>query len=199
MKKILRLLAMVAVLAVPATAAAQASNPQVKPNEWRLLPPHCMYVEGGPLRFKDPETTRRLWASDPAWTGMHHYCWAIVQEFRTFRSSVSPRQAEFILRAAITNLDYVIERSSPGFLYRADMFVRKARIQARLGRFIEATNTARQLIAESPELPEGYAALADVQIKAGRPDQARETLAKGDGIVKDRERFTVLKKQLALD
>lgn len=186
-------------LGLPSMVSAVATNPNVKPNEWRLLPQHCMYVEGGPLRFKDRETTRRLWASDPAWSGMHHYCWAIVQEFRTFNAQVSRSHSQSVLRAAIMNLDYVIARSKPGFIYRADMFVRKARIQARLGSFVEAANTARQLIAESPELPEGYFALADVQIKAGRKDQARETLAKGDEVIKDVERFAVLKKQLALD
>jgi tetratricopeptide (TPR) repeat protein len=190
---------MAAMLGLPSMVSAVATNPNVKPNEWRLLPQHCMYVEGGPLRFQDRETTRRLWASDPAWASMHHYCWAIVQEFRTFRSSVSPRQAEGVLRAAIMNLDYVIARSSPGFMYRADMFVRKARLQARLGNFIEAANTARQLIGESPELPEGYFALADVQVKAGRRDQARQTLSKGDDVVEDKTRFDLLKKQLALD
>ncbi|MBB5270039.1 tetratricopeptide repeat protein [Quisquiliibacterium transsilvanicum] len=189
---------MATMLGLPSMVSAVATNPNVKPNEWRLLPPHCMYVEGGPLRFKDPETTRRLWASDPAWTGMHHYCWAIVQEFRTFSAQVSRSHAEAVLRAAIQNLDYVIERSRPGFIYRADMFVRKARIQARLGQYLQAATTARQLIAESPELAEGYFALADVQIKAGRPDQARETLAKGDEAVKDAERFGTLKKQLDL-
>ena len=198
MTKIIRLLAMAVMLGLPSMASAVATNPNVKPNEWRLLPQHCMYVEGGPLRFKDRETTRRLWASDPAWAGMHHYCWAIVQEFRTFSAQVPRKHAEGVLRAAIMNLDYVIARSTPGFIYRADMFVRKARIQARLGGFIEAANTARQLIAESPELPEGYFALADVQIKAGHPDQARETLAKGDEVVKDTERFGTLKKQLDL-
>lgn len=197
MKRILPLLALVAALAVPATAAAQASNPGVRPHEWRLLPPVCLYVEGAPRRLS-PEAMQ-LHAGDSRWGHMHHYCWAIVQTFRTYSHKVSPSETRLNFAAAVHNLDYVIERSSPGFPFRPDMFVRKANLLARLGKFIEAADTARQLIAESPELPEGYFALADVQARAGRKDQARQTLARGDEMVEDKVRFALLKKQLALD
>ena len=196
MRKPLRLFVLLVASVLPALANAVATNPGVRPNEWRLLPRHCMYVEGAPGRTSDPATTRRMLDSDPTWVHMHHYCWAIVQEFRTFRSNMPRREAELTLDAAVMSLDYVIERSRPGFQFRPDMFVRKARLLARRGKFIEAADAARQLIAESPALPEGYIALADVQIKAGRPDQARETLERGEAAVKDKERFGVLKAQL---
>lgn len=179
-----------------AAVHAVPSNPNVKVNEWRLLPPACMYVEGAPGRRSD--TARKLHASDPTWVHMHHYCWAIVQTFRTYRHTISQKGVRDYLNAAVGNLDYTIERSQPGFVLRPDMFVRKTALLVRLGNFIEAANAARQLIAESPELPEGYVALADVQIKAGRPEQARETLAHGDEAVKDKTRFEAMKKQLAL-
>jgi len=183
-----------ALLLWSSVVAAQSSNPGVTPNEWRLLPEGCLYAEFGP-EFRSP-TARRLREADKTWVAMHHYCWAIVQEFRTFRSSMPPSDARLILAAAIHNLDYVIVRSKPGFIYRADMFVRKARMQARRGELIQAADTARLLIAESPTLPEGYIALADVQIRAGQLKQARETLARGDAEVDDKERFGALKSSL---
>ncbi len=185
---------LLATLAFSQHAHAFESDPRVTKNEWLLLPPACMYVEGAPAHGSD--MARRLRAHDQTWVHMHHYCWAIVQTFRTYRHRVDRELAREYVKAAIANLDYVIDRSQPGFGLRADMFVRKAALLARLGRHIEAADTARQLIAEAPELPEGYVALADAQLKAGRPEQARDTLAHGDETVKDKGRFEAMKKKL---
>jgi len=76
------------------------------------------------------------------------------------------------------------------------MFVRKATLQARLGNLVAAAETARQLIAENPEIPEGYIILAEMQFKAGKSDQARETLRLGDEKVTDKARFEALKQTL---
>lgn len=194
MRKLARALALIAMLGSMPPVHGVSSNPGVKPNEWRLLPQPCLYVEGAPGRGS--EVGRKLHASDPTWTHMHHYCWAIVQTFRTYRHTMTRKMANEYMDAAIANLDYTIARSQPGFALRPDMFVRKANLLARMGNFIVAADTARALIAESPELPEGYIALADVQLKAGRPDLANETLARGEAAVKDKERFTLLKTQL---
>lgn len=197
MTRLLKLFALAATLALCGTASAVPSNPDVKPYEWRLLPPACLYVEGAPRR-RSPEA-RQLYANDPSWVYMHHYCWAIVQTFRTYKNTVPPQLTQQYLNAAVTNLNFTIARTAPGFPFRPDMFVRKANLLARLGNFIEAGDAARQLIAESPTLAEGYFALADVQARAGRRDLARQTLAKGDEVVEDKARFELLKKQLALD
>lgn len=178
------------------SAHAMSSNPDVTKNEWRLLPPACMYVEFAP-EFGS-ETARRLRAADGTWRHMHHYCWAIVQTMRTYRPNVRREHARAYIRAAIENLDYTIERSRRGFALRPDMFVRKAALLSRLGNFREAADTAQQLIAESPELPEGYIALADVLVKAGRPEEARETLERGNRNVEDKARFETMKKQISL-
>lgn len=183
-------------MAFATVAHGMSSNPNVTKNEWRLLPPGCMYVEFAP-EFQS-ETARRLRAADSTWRSMHHYCWAIVQTMRTYHYTVDQQLARAYMRSAISNLDYSIHASKPGFVLRPDMFVRKAALQARLGRFFQAAETAQQLIAESPELPEGYIALADVQLKAGRPDQARETLERASEKVGDKTRFETMKKQLSL-
>lgn len=177
-------------------AHGMSSNPNVTKNEWRLLPPACMYVEFAP-EFRS-ETAQRLRAADRTWIHMHHYCWAIVQTMRTYHYKVDRQLARAYMRSAIQNLDYTIRLSKPGFALRPDMFVRKAALQARLGSFTAAADTAQELIAESPELPEGYVALADAQLKAGRSQEARETLRRANEQVEDKARFETMKKQLSL-
>lgn len=178
-------------------AWAVASNPRVTPNEWRLLPPVCQYVEGGPAH--QSETARRMRSADITWVHMHHYCWAIVQTMRTYQHTVDRRLAREYIRAAIGNLNYTIQRSRPGFILRPDMLVRKSALQIRLDNLVAAAETAAQLIAESPELPDGYIALANVQLKAGQRAQARETIERGEGKVTDKARFEALKQTLSLD
>lgn len=178
-------------------AQAVASDPKVTENEWRLLPPVCQYVEFGPA-FRS-ETARRMRAADSTWVYMHHYCWAIVQTMRTYKHTTDRSLVKHYIRAAIGNLNFTINRSRPGFPLRPDMFVRKAALQIRLDNLIGAAETARQLITESPELPEGYIALANVQLKAGQQAQARKTLELGDERVTDKERFEAMKRTLTFN
>lgn len=196
MKKTILIAMLAAIAWGPVSVQAFSSNPGVTKQEWNLLPPHCLYVEGAP-DWSSAQATR-LRAADGTWVHMHHYCWAIVQTFRTYRNTMTPKLRTDYMNAALANLDYVIDRSRPGFVLRPDMFVRKAGLLARLGNFVEAADAARQLISESPELPEGYIALADVQIRAGQPARARETLAQGEQAVADKARFEALKGTLNL-
>jgi len=194
MRILTQLLVLVAAFSFSGAANAQASNPGVTPNEWRLLPRGCLFVEGGPEWLS--ETGRKMRETDNTWGYMHHYCWAIVQEFRTYRSAFPRNEARLSYAAAIHNLDFVIERSKPGFVYRADMLYRKSRLLVKVGQLQQAADTARLLIAESPTLPEGYIALADVQNRAGQRDDARETLRKGEALADDKARFDSMRAQL---
>lgn len=184
-------LAVALVCAHPASFAVR-SNPGVTDAEWKLLPRACMYVEGAPGKTQDPVTTRRLYASDPTWVHMHHYCWAIVQEIRMHRVATSKKIRGELADAAIQNLDYAIDRSKPGFELRPDMLYRKTKLLLKRGKIVFAADTAKRLISESPDRPEGYVALAEVQTRAGDAAAARETLRKGRAQVEDKARFDAM-------
>lgn len=194
MKNMISILVLACSTLFSATALGMASDPKMTRNEWQLLPGFCMYVHGSPGHGS--ETQKRLFASDRSWIHMHHYCWAVVQTIRSYRHSIPRSLSNEYIRTAIGNLNYTIARSHPGFPPRRDMFVRKATLQARLGNLVAAAETARQLIAENPEIPEGYIILAEMQFKAGKSDQARETLRLGDEKVTDKARFEALKQTL---
>ena len=57
----------------------------------------------------------------------------------------------------------------------------------------DAIKLAAQLVAESPDFADGYAALAALLIRSGRRDEARRVLASGAEMVSDKERFERLK------
>lgn len=180
--------------AFSSAALALESNPRMTKNEWRLLPSFCMYTQGAPGWGTDAQ--RRLHATNSDWNHMHHYCWAIIQTMRSYQPGMDRGTSNEYLKVAIGNLNYTINNTRPGFLMRPDMFVRKAALHARLGNYHAASTAAHELITERPDLPEGYIALADIQIKSGQPDLARETLARAEKRVDDKARLEAMKKLL---
>ena len=54
------------------------------------------------------------------------------------------------------------------------------------------------LIAEGPTLPDGDVLLADIVGKAGRANDARSVLARGDEAVTDKERYAKMRGTLKL-
>lgn len=183
-----------AALLVTLPAEQAEARAKITKNEWRLLPSFCMYTQTAP--GWGTETQRRLHATNNDWIHVHHYCWAIVWTMRSYQPGMSQREARHYLWTAIDDLSYTINNTTPGFLLRPDMFVRKATLHARLGNYTPAAAAARDLIAERPELPEGYIALADVQIKAGHPEQARKTLVLAKEKVQDQARLEAMKNLL---
>ena len=57
----------------------------------------------------------------------------------------------------------------------------------------QAAQTAQMLISEGPTLPDGYVLLADILVKAGRTNDAKAVLAKGDELVTDKERYAKMR------
>lgn len=191
--------AAVATLAMLSVASA-APPKNVQPEERALLPNWCNAVQGWLDRPGAQEEYKRLVAGyGKGWTHMHHYCWALVDLARLDRQAVRGSGQRGNLSAAIGNIDYVLRNTDAGFPPRVDILTRKARALARYGSAQRAADTANQLIAEWPQHADGYVILADLQLKSGQRDQAKQTLAKGSETVTDKERFERLKGTLRLD
>lgn len=182
-------------------SAASAAPPRnVLAEERALLPNWCNAVQGWLDRPGAQEEYKRLVAGyGKGWTHMHHYCWALVDLARLDRQAVRGSGTRGSLSAAIGNIDYVLRNTEPGFPPRADILTRKARALARHGSAQRAADTASQLIAEWPQHADGYVILADLLLKSGQREQAKQVLATGSEAVTDKERFEKLKGTLRLD
>ena len=182
------ILFLVASLLIPCSAIAWPRG--TTPEEISVLPRWCGYTQGS----KVPGAYERYVAEyGNGWSHMHHYCYALVSINRINRMAVSKAAMPGTIRGAKADLTYVLERTAAPFPWRPEMFVALARLQLREGKADEAARTAQVLIAESPEVADGYTMLAEVLLRSGRKQEADKVLAKGEQMVSDQERFRRLR------
>lgn len=202
-------LLLAAVLAV-VTTPAKADWPNPTQQEWALLPQWCAWTQGAP-RFGAYSLTRTAPVGGTnmyeeyvrrygdGWTAMHHYCWALVDILRMGKLAGRNRAGhDHSAGRALGNIDYVLQNSAPGFAFRPEIFGSRTRLLIRMNDYGQAAQTAQILISEAPTLPDGYVLLADILAKAGRANDARSVLARGDEAVTDKERYAKMRGTLKL-
>ncbi len=180
-----------ALLLGPAPAVLASEPENVTAEERALWPPYCNHTNGKP--GYDAMFARY----GTGWAHMHHYCWAFIDSLRLNRSPSLKSHVKGHGRA-LGNLDYVLTRTTPQFVFRKDVLMLKIRLVERYESRADAIKLAAQLVAESPDFADGYAALAALLIRSGRRDEARRVLASGAEMVSDKERFERLKGTLDL-
>ena len=72
------------------------------------------------------------------WTHMHHYCFALNFAKRANAPSISKAEKTFELGRAVDNLDYVLEHTSPQFIWRGQTHRLMGLYFIRLGNHAEA-------------------------------------------------------------
>ena len=128
------------------------------------------------------------------WTAMHHYCWALVDIMRMGKLAGRNRAVhDHAAERALGNIDYVLQNSTTSFSFRPEILASRARLLIRMNDYGQAAQTAQMLISEGPTLPDGYVLLADILVKAGRTNDAKAVLAKGDELVTDKERYAKMR------
>ncbi|MBN2886978.1 MAG: hypothetical protein JXM75_09775 [Chromatiaceae bacterium] len=179
-----RLLGALALLAL--SAPLLAGNPHASLNELAPLPSWCLHTPAPVIRpnpatrAASPEMTdwlERVETSGCA-RSIHHYCWALIWTSRGQRArDASQRQAHW--REAVSDLDYVLDRSTPGCLLHAELLLQKAELLARLREPIAADLTYRLAIDADPDLDKAYAGLSRLLALEGREAEALAILEQG--------------------
>ena len=197
-------LLLAAVLAIVA-APARAESPGATQQEWALLPQWCAWTQQAPqygansLSRAKPSSGINMYEEyvrryGDGWTAMHHYCWALVDIMRLGKLAGRNQPVhDHAAERALGNLDYVLQNSAIGFAFRPDVLGSRARLLIRMNDYGKAAQTAQILISESPALPDGYVLLADILVKAGRTNDAKAVVAKGDELVTDKERYAKMR------
>jgi tetratricopeptide (TPR) repeat protein len=152
------------------------------PREIAMLPHYCIYTQ----TFRDNiaggnninEIRRWTEVMGETFHHMHHYCYGLMNATRAMLATeVNPRN--FYLRAAIGEMDYVIERTTPDFILMPEMLTKKGQALIRLGRSalgLEQIEKAAQL---KPDYWPAYVAMADHYKDTGDLKSAREVVERG--------------------
>jgi len=84
-----------------------------------------------------------------------------------------------MLNSAIREIDYVQTHASGRIPFYAEIYTQRGKLHLQLDQQAEAASYFSRAIAEDPAYGPAYAALANLFIKQGRPDQARKVVSEG--------------------
>jgi len=156
--------------------------------EWQAWPGYCkaMYVlnpVAQTTRFADRASSldkQQLVPWEQAGIrGVHHYCAGTIWLQRSWLEQ-DPHQKDYMLREALNETLFTFnrarDRSAPQF---ANITIQLARILYERGEFERAIETLQSVIEQQPRNDVLYSALAVMQNKSGRPEEAKETLLRG--------------------
>jgi len=155
--------------------------------EIRALPPYCQGhggINGGALiPGKTPEQTRRdhnHWASvmGPGYEHFHHYCWGLSRMNRYYRHLSDPDR-NIYLEKVIDDFTYTISKVPGTFRMLPEMLTARGKVFAMLNRSTEAIKDLQRAIKVNPKYEKSYATLADIFVKSGQSDVAREIINQG--------------------
>jgi hypothetical protein len=184
-----RALGLVGALASGSSALAQIPGypdriDAFDPREIALLPQYCKYTQQYRERLPgaNDKTIIDAWYArlGPTFHHLHHYCYGLMKTNRANLLSQDRIQRRFYLNDAISEFDYVIERSTDDFVLLPEILSKKAENLIALGKGPVAVLDLERAIQLKDDYWPAYAQLSDYYSKdAGDPRKAREVLEAG--------------------
>jgi tetratricopeptide (TPR) repeat protein len=170
---------------VGAQALIPGYPPQVTAYDRRevgRLPKYCLYTQSFrdaiPGGSNEPQISYWYSTLGEPFHAMHHYCWGLMKLNRALYLARSKQARDFYFGAAITEFDYVLERSPDNFVLRPEILTKKGQALIRLGRGPLAVPILERAIELKPDYWPPYVQLSDHYKASGQAAQARETLEK---------------------
>lgn len=181
MRWILRFAAVVvgvACLGATAQQDAQNSARQLFQERWAdHLPEYCLYTHLLPDNnyspfWKTPVADDYEKVFGGAWPHLHHYCFGLDDVFEA-SSIEDDAQRKSMYAVAITEFDYVLQRSSDRFVLKPEIYVEKAAAQEMVGEMIGAVDSYTRAIDLNSDYEPAYIGLSHYFEDMGDPHQAR--------------------------
>jgi tetratricopeptide (TPR) repeat protein len=162
--------------------------------ELALLPTYCRGTQQIRGISHDPKPIEEYLAIyGQPYYHLHHYCWALNTENKAGR--ISDRYLrESKLSYALGDIQYVLERSDPEFVFLPEIYNSQARILFTLRRDAEAVAALNKAIATKPDYVPAYLRLSDYLVDKGAKAEAIKILERG---IDNTENATALTKRLA--
>jgi tetratricopeptide (TPR) repeat protein len=164
-----------AALALLCAMTARAGDIPDTPADFKRLPPYC----AARLHKAGPAAEER-WNRiiGPNFIHIHHYCFALHKRWLALQE-FDPTARRNMLNSAIREIDYVETHASGTIPFYAEIYTQRGKLHLLLDQQAEAVSYFRRAVAEDPNYGPAYAALAQLFIKQGHPDQARKVVSEG--------------------
>ena len=179
-------------LAITCSGRAHAfmfEGKQVSEMDIRALPPVCKLIlierrgahhggGEGPLANDAPLFSRQGYEMGAKNPHLHHYCWSILHKFEYFRARTTvDRDRRY--REVISDINYVIENTKPGWPYLHIMFVEQATMMLFHRNFRGSLLTIDKALQLNPNYDRAYAVKSDAYVETGDKKAAIKALQEG--------------------
>ena len=177
-------------LTLAPAAHAISNGGEITDEELALLPPWCNYTQ----TFRGASKNNKAYFDymkkyGGSWSHIHHYCWAMAGMMRFDREPIGSQHRGSLLRSAIGNVDYSLERSSEDFAFWYEMMNHKARLLQRGRKLDDAVKVATRAMQKQPARLDAYVTLVDILGQAKRPADAKKVLEQAAQNVDDKARL----------
>jgi hypothetical protein len=157
--------------------------------EVALLPRYCLYTQTFRERVPGANDAAAIesWYSHmgPVFHHMHHYCIGLMKTNRALLLSREAHTRRYYLADAVTEYDYVIDRSPPDFVLLPEIRTNKGRNLVLLEKGPLAVMEFGRAIESKNDYWPPYAYLSDYYKQLGDAKKARELLEQGLSHVPD--------------
>ena len=152
------------------------------PRELALLPNYCKYTkvfrDRVPGANNKAEIERWYSVMGPTFNSVHHYCWALMKTNRALLLARDKGTKDYYLRAAISDIDYVLHYAPRDFVLLPEVLTKKGENLIGIGRNVEGITELERAISIKQDYWPPYADLSDYYARAGDHAKAREMLEK---------------------
>lgn len=116
----------------------------------------------------------------PGFNHYHHFCWGQTTVNRYYSSfGTPPTERNSLLKYAIEDYNYSIERSPPDFSLLPEILVARAKAYVLLKETVKAIPDLQRAIKLNPKYEKAYADLAEIYAKDGQPEIAKKIIQTG--------------------
>ncbi|MFO6424973.1 tetratricopeptide repeat protein [Motilimonas sp. KMU-193] len=153
-------------------------NFSATPEELMTLPGYCR-----PKANKDGNNMRvpevKYWSDrigSKVYSHIHHYCHALVQIQHYLTSD---RNEKVLVKAALNNVNYSLERTSPKHALYPELLLTKGYIYEVSQQYGKAVETTHDALVMTPNSVRSYVQLSRIYLLNQQPQQAIEVLERG--------------------
>jgi tetratricopeptide (TPR) repeat protein len=142
-----------------------------------ILPPWSQYVQT--MDYDSPTGKKYQEKFGPIWHHMHHYAYGLDEMYESFQNISDPQVRKGLLKEAIADFDYVLDRADSGFVMLPEILTKKGLALMFLDRHVEAVASLKKAIALKSDYVPAYVALSDCFILAGDRENGMQMIRDG--------------------
>lgn len=168
-------------LASSCVSAGMPTN--ISKSEMALIPAYCRDAQtfgyGDAYYNTSPNAPKWVAMMGKGFWAIHHYCWALINLTRAERPSTPPVIRKGLREGAISDMNYVLEHTTPDFVLLPEIYTKIGEVQLLLKNPAAARDAYAKASVLKPDYWPAYSQWAEYLETTGNKAQARAVVEDG--------------------